>query len=88
MRGRAKRFFRALDHHAIYLLIAGTYTPFTLVALNRPVGWSLFGSVWLLAFVRMLIDTLSRGGSRLLSVLIYLLMGWLVLFALDDIIAA
>ena len=51
-------------------------------------GWSLFGSVWLLAFVRMLIDTLSRGGSRLLSVLIYLLMGWLVLFALDDIIAA
>ena len=56
--------------------------------LNRPVGWSLFGSVWLLAFVGMLIDTLSRGGSRLLSVLIYLLMGWLVLFALDDIIAA
>ena len=88
LRGRAKRFFRALDHHAIYLLIAGTYTPFTLVALNRPVGWILFGSVWLLAFAGMLIDTFSRGGSRLLSVLIYLLMGWLVLFALDDIIAA
>jgi len=88
LRGRAKTFFRALDHHAIYLLIAGTYTPFTLVTLNGTVGWSLFGAVWLLAGAGMLIDTLRRGEGRLLSVLIYLLMGWLVLFALDDIIAA
>ncbi|MGZ8417068.1 MAG: hemolysin III family protein, partial [Methyloceanibacter sp.] len=48
-RGRAKLFFRKVDHCAIYLLIAGTYTPFALVTLNGPWGWSLFGAVWGLA---------------------------------------
>lgn len=88
LRGRAKKVFQVLDHHAIYLLIAGTYTPFTLVALKGKTGWWLFGAVWTLAVIGMLIDTLRGGGGRLLSVCIYLLMGWLIVFALGPIIAA
>ncbi|AUB81063.1 PAQR family membrane homeostasis protein TrhA [Candidatus Thiodictyon syntrophicum] len=89
LRGRAKEVFQVLDHHAIYLLIAGTYTPFTLVALRgSKTGWWLFGAVWGLALIGMITDTLRGGGGRLLSVCIYLLMGWLIVFALGDIIAA
>ncbi|HYN76244.1 MAG TPA: hemolysin III family protein [Lamprocystis sp. (in: g-proteobacteria)] len=88
LRGRAKEVFQVLDHHAIYLLIAGTYTPFTLVALQGKTGWWLFGAVWGLAVIGILIDTLRGEGGRLLSVAIYLLMGWLIVFALGPIIAA
>jgi len=88
LRGRAKAIFQVLDHHAIYLLIAGTYTPFTLVALKGETGWWLFGAVWGLALAGIVIDTLRRKGGGLLSVAIYLLMGWLILFALGPIIAA
>jgi len=88
LRGRAKAIFQVLDHHAIYLLIAGTYTPFTLVALRGKTGWWLFGAVWGLAFIGMVTDTLRGGGGRLLSICIYLLMGWLIVFALGDIIRA
>jgi len=89
LRGRAKEVFQVLDHHAIYLLIAGTYTPFTLVALRgSKTGWWLFGAVWGLALIGMITDTLRGGGGRLLSVCIYLLMGWLIVLALGDIIAA
>lgn len=88
LRGRAKEIFQVLDHHAIYLLIAGTYTPFTLIALQGETGWWLFGSVWALALAGMVIDTVRGEGGGLLSVAIYLLMGWLILFALDPIIAA
>ncbi len=88
LRGPAKQVFRVLDHHAIYLLIAGTYTPFCLVALGGATGWWLFGSVWGLALLGIIIDTLRGEGGGLLSVVIYLIMGWLILFALDPIIAA
>ncbi len=89
LRGRAKAIFQTLDHHAIYLLIAGTYTPFTLVALQgSTTGWWLFGAVWGLAVIGIVIDTLRHEGGRILSVAIYLLMGWLILFALGDIIQA
>jgi hemolysin III len=88
LRGQAKKFFRIIEHHAIYLLIAGTYTPFTLVALQGETGWWLFGGVWALAIFGMVMDTVRGGGGRLLSVLVYLLMGWLIVLALDDIIAA
>jgi hemolysin III len=87
LRGRAKAIFQVLDHHAIYLLIAGTYTPFTLLALHGKTGWRLFGAVWGLAVVGIVIDTVRRVGGGLLSVAIYLLMGWLILFALGPIIA-
>jgi hemolysin III len=88
LRGRAKRIFRVLDHHAIYLLIAGTYTPFTLLALKGPTGWWLFGAVWTLALIGILLDSIQRSGGRVLSLLIYLAMGWLVLFALGPLVAA
>jgi hemolysin III len=88
LRGRAKRVFQVLDHHAIYLLIAGTYTPFTLLVLDGATRWWLFGAVWTLAVVGIVQDSIPRKGSRVLSLLIYLGMGWLVLFALGPLIAA
>ena len=88
LRGRAKDVFQTLDHHAIYLLIAGTYTPFTLVALKGKTGWWLFGAVWGLAIFGIVLDTVRGEGGRLISLIIYLLMGWLILFALGPIVAA
>lgn len=73
--GRAKRIFQVLDHQAIYLLIAGTYTPFTLVTLRGTVGWWLFGAVWGLAVLGMALDALRAGGRRILPLVIYLTMG-------------
>jgi hemolysin III len=71
-----------LDHCTIYLLIAGTYTPFTLVTLRGPWGWSLFGVVWGLALLGILVDLLWKQDRRILPVVIYLIMGWLVVFAI------
>ncbi len=82
LRGRAKNALRKLDHHSIYLLIAGSYTPFCLVTLRGPWGWSLFGTVWGLAVVGSLQELRPTNGARVLSVLIYLLMGWVVVVAL------
>ena len=88
LRGRAKAIFRRLDHLAIYLLIAGTYTPFALVTLRGGWGWSLFGVVWGLAIVGMMLEYLPRKGPRILPVVIYLLMGWLALIALRPLMQA
>jgi len=88
LRGKAKDVFRKLDHHAIYLLIAGTYTPFTLVTLRGAWGWSLFGVIWGLAVLGIVVDSLPQKGLRILPVVIYLLMGWLVLMALKPLLQA
>ena len=85
--GRGKAVFRTLDHLAIYLLIAGTYTPFTLVTLRGPWGWSIFGAVWGLAVFGMVLDTLGTRGPRIVPIVIYLLMGWLVVVALKPLMA-
>ncbi len=82
LRGRAKIIFQKLDHVAIYLLIAGSYTPFTLVTLRGVWGWSLFGIVWGLAILGIVLDCLHRNGPRIYQMVIYLLMGWVVLVAL------
>lgn len=82
LRGRAKAIFRKLDHIAIYLLIAGTYTPFTLITLRGVWGWWLFGIVWGLAVVGIVIDAWPGERRRILPVLIYLLMGWFCLAAI------
>ncbi len=82
LRGQAKPVFQKLDHAAIYLLIAGSYTPFTLITLRGSWGWSLFGVVWSLAIIGIVIDCLHRNGPRIYQMIIYLLMGWLVLIAL------
>ncbi len=88
LRGKAKNVFRKLDHHAIYLLIAGTYTPFTLVTLRGAWGWSLFGIIWGLAISGIVVDSLPQKGLRILPVVIYLLMGWLILMALKPLLRA
>jgi len=88
LRGRAKDIFRKLDHVAIYLLIAGTYTPFTLVTLNGAWGWSLFGVIWGLAVIGIIVDTLHRKGARAIQMVIYLLMGWLILVAMYPLVQA
>jgi hemolysin III len=87
-RGRAKDVLRKLDHAAIYLLIAGTYTPFTLVTLGGPWGWSLFGVVWGLAIVGIVQELWLAKGARVFSLVIYLLMGWVALVAIGPIIRA
>jgi len=81
-RPRVKKVFRVLDHNAIYLLIAGTYTPFTLGILRGPWGWSLFGIIWALAAIGILGNAV--GGMRFpkLSTTVYVLMGWLVVVAI------
>lgn len=88
LRGRAKTIFRRFDHLAIYLLIAGTYTPFALVTLRGGWGWSLFGTIWGLAVVGMAIECLPRRGARIFPVVIYFLMGWLALIALKPLLHA
>jgi hemolysin III len=80
VRGNAKKVLVKLDHCAIYLLIAGTYTPFALVTLRGPWGWSLFGVVWGLA-VLGIIKELCFGRERFPSVPLYLAMGWLAVVA-------
>ncbi len=88
LRHRAKAVFRRLDHLAIYLLIAGSYTPFALVTLRGGWGWSLFGTIWGLAVAGMALEFLPRRGARILPVVIYLLMGWLALIALKPLLQA
>ena len=78
---RAKRVLRVLDHSAIFLLIAGTYTPFCLVNLRGPWGWTLFGVVWGLAVLGIVFKATLLGRLKVLSVVAYVAMGWLVLFA-------
>lgn len=88
LRGRAKDVCRKLDHYAIYLLIAGTYTPFTLVTLQGAWGWSLFGVIWGMAVLGIVVDSLPCGKRRILPVVIYLAMGWLVLVAREPLLNA
>jgi hemolysin III len=79
--GAAKRVFVILDHSAIFLLIAGTYTPFTLGVLRGPWGWSLFGVVWGLALLGIVFKCIFGPRCQALSTGLYLVMGWLVLVA-------
>jgi hemolysin III len=78
---RAKRVFRVLDHGSIYLLIAGTYTPFTLGVLGGAWGWTLFGTVWALAAFGVLMKSIGRAWHPIFSTGLYLLMGWLAVIA-------
>lgn len=86
--GRLKRLFFALDHSAIFLLIAGTYTPFTLGVLRDTAGWKLFAGVWTLAVVGLTLRAINRGTHPMVTTGLYLGMGWLVLLELDALLAA
>ena len=81
-KGRAKTVFGVLDHCAIFLLIAGTYTPFTLVGLRGGWGWSLFGVIWSLAVVGIVAEAVTAGRARRLQVMLYLAMGWMAVIAI------
>jgi hemolysin III len=78
---RAKAVFRVLDHAAVYVLIAGTYTPFTLVNLRGGWGWALFGVVWGLAIFGVVLEAVARQRVRVLSLVLYLGLGWLAAIA-------
>lgn len=78
---RTKQVFRVLDHGAIFLLIAGTYTPFTLGLLRGAWGWSLFGIVWALAIVGVVLKSVGGPSNQKLSTALYLAMGWLAVVA-------
>lgn len=88
VRGRSKVIMQKFDHLSIYLLIAGSYTPFCLVTLHGPWGWSLFGIVWGMAGIGMLQEIKPRSEARILSIVIYAVMGWIVLVAVNPLLAA
>jgi len=85
---RAKSVLRVLDHSAIYLLIAGTYTPFTLVTLRGPWGWSLLGVIWSCAAVGIVLRTTIGSRWRAIPVLLYVAMGWAVVIAIRPLVLA
>lgn len=85
---RLRYIFRVLDHASIFLVIAGTYTPFTLVSLNGTWGWSLFGVVWGLAFAGVAFKAVMTARLRILAPLLYLAMGWLIVIAYEQLLAA
>ena len=88
VRGTAKDLLRKMDHCAIYLLIAGSYTQFTLVTLSGARGWSLFGVVWSLALLGIAQEILYAKGARVPSLVIYMIMGWLAVIAIRPLLAA
>ena len=81
-RSRIKRVFQALDHVAIFLMIAGTYTPFTLGVLKGPWGWSILTVIWTLAIAGIVLDTNKWLGYPKLNTFMYLAMGWIILIAI------
>ena len=85
-KGSLKAVFKKLDHIGIYLLIAGSYTPFVLVSLTGAWGWSLFGVIWGLAVIGILLDCFSSDERRIIQLIIYILMGWIALIAIKPLI--
>jgi hemolysin III len=79
---RTKFLFRKFDHMAIFLLIAGTYTPFCLAVLGGWIGWTIFGLIWGLAIMGIVFKSLFTGRLELLSTIMYVLMGWVILLAI------
>ncbi len=86
--GRYKDFFRQMDYISIYLMIAGSYTPFTLITLKGPWGWSIFGVIWGLALIGIIQEVIIGKRTRKYSLLIYLLMGWLIVLAINPLLAS
>ena len=84
----AKARLKVFDHCAIYLLIAGTFTPFTLIGLRGPWGWGLFIAIWTLAVFGVAFKLFSTGRFKLLSTVIYIAMGWLVIVAIKPMLVA
>lgn len=77
---------RIIDHATIYVLIAGTYTPFTLVTLNGTIGWTIFGVSWAMALTGVILKLFFTGKYNLLSTLMYVFMGWMIVFAITPLV--
>jgi hemolysin III len=88
LRGKAKNIFQKLDFLAIYLLIAGTYTPFSLITLREDLGWIIFGLVWGLAILGIILELYQNKKNRTISIVIYLVMGWVIIIAIKPLIHA
>jgi len=84
---RAKKIFKIIDHAAIFILIAGTYTPFTLVTMRGLRGWILFGIIWGLAVAGIVYKVLFINRHVVISTIFYLAMGWMIVFSIRDLIA-
>lgn len=85
----AKRVFRIIDHCSIFLLIAGTYTPFSLVALrsvNPALGWTVFGMNWACAVIGIVLNSIDMNKCKKFSMALYLIMGWMIIFSFDDLL--
>lgn len=77
----AKRVFNIIDHCSIFLLIAGSYTPYTLITLKGALGWGIFGVIWLAAIIGIVFNAIDLNKYKKISVLTYILMGWMIIFA-------
>lgn len=85
---KAKRVFRVIDHCTIFLLIAGTYTPYTLVSLRDTIGWWVFGIIWATAVLGIVLNAISLKRFAKISVALYLVMGWIIIFAYQYMVQA
>ena len=85
---RAKKVFRIIDHCSIFLLIAGTYTPFTLVSLNGIVGWVMFSVIWCSAILGIVLNTINLNKYKKISMILYITMGWAVIFSFKHLVEA
>jgi hemolysin III len=83
---KLKYIFKIIDHAAIYLFIAGTYTPFTLVVLHGTLGWTVFGVIWGLALIGVFYKIFFAGRFKILSTICYIIMGWLMIFCIKPLI--
>lgn len=84
---KAKKFFRIMDHNTIFLLIAGTYTPYTLVPLRGSLGWVIFGIIWGATIIGIVFNSIDLEKYRKLSVVCYVAMGWAIIIAIKPMIA-
>ena len=80
-RNNAKRIFRIIDHCSIYLLIAGTYTPVVLLTLPPALGWTIFGIVWAMAILGIVLNAIDLKKFKVISMILYLVMGWCIIFS-------
>lgn len=84
----AKRIFRIIDHCSIFLLIAGTYTPYALVALPKVTGWIIFGVNWACAIIGIVLNAIDLKKFKRISMVLYLVMGWMIVFTFGDLMKA
>ena len=86
--GKMKKFFRLMDHSSIFLYIAGSYTPFTLINLKGIWGWSIFSIVWFLAILGIVLRVIFRSKASTITMVLYILMGWTIIVAIKPLVAS